>query len=192
MSVFMGPDRHVVCYYLRGGDAPQFRRHCRDRRHFGRILDRQAAVGRAQGAFSRLASGAPDHDRRRRQGPVLPLVADYRPPIREWSTRRVTLLGDAAHPTLPYLAQGAAMAIEDGAVLTRALGDARAYSPMRCSSISATASIAPRASSCNPPPTGPCFTFPQRRRSARFAKRNEGDDRNRWLYSYNPLTVQLV
>ena len=45
-----------------------------------------------------------------------------RPPIRDWSTERVTLLGDAAHPTLPYLAQGAAMSIEDGAVLTRALG----------------------------------------------------------------------
>ena len=45
----------------------------------------------------------------------------YRPPIATWSTRRATLLGDAVHATLPYLAQGAAMAIEDGAVLTRAL-----------------------------------------------------------------------
>jgi len=27
---------------------------------------------------------------------------------------------------------------------------------------------------------------------ARFAKRDEGDDRNRWLYSYNPLTVELT
>jgi salicylate hydroxylase len=26
---------------------------------------------------------------------------------------------------------------------------------------------------------------------ARFARRDEGDDRNRWLYSYNPLTVEL-
>src|SRR6202008_64795 len=42
-----------------------------------------------------------------------------RPPIREWSSKRVTLLGDAAHPTLPYLAQGAAMAIEEGAILAR-------------------------------------------------------------------------
>ncbi len=33
----------------------------------------------------------------------------------------MTLLGDAAHPMLPFLAQGAAMAIEDGAVLARAL-----------------------------------------------------------------------
>jgi salicylate hydroxylase len=40
-----------------------------------------------------------------------------RPPMRQWSDGRVTLLGDACHPTLPFMAQGAAMAIEDGAVL---------------------------------------------------------------------------
>ncbi|MEI8357722.1 MAG: FAD-dependent monooxygenase [Deltaproteobacteria bacterium] len=44
-----------------------------------------------------------------------------RPPMPRWSDRRVTLLGDACHPTLPFLAQGAAMAIEDGAVLARCL-----------------------------------------------------------------------
>jgi 2-polyprenyl-6-methoxyphenol hydroxylase-like FAD-dependent oxidoreductase len=40
-----------------------------------------------------------------------------REPIREWSRGRVTLLGDAAHPTLQYMAQGANMAIEDAVVL---------------------------------------------------------------------------
>ncbi len=40
-----------------------------------------------------------------------------REPMREWSTGRVTLLGDAAHPTLQYMAQGANMAIEDAVVL---------------------------------------------------------------------------
>ncbi len=44
-----------------------------------------------------------------------------RPPMRAWSKGRVTLLGDACHPTLPFMAQGAAMAIEDGAVLARCL-----------------------------------------------------------------------
>jgi salicylate hydroxylase len=38
-------------------------------------------------------------------------------PLREWGKGRVTLLGDAAHPMLPFLAQGAAMAIEDAVVL---------------------------------------------------------------------------
>ena len=44
-----------------------------------------------------------------------------RDPIPEWTGGRVTLLGDAAHPTMPTLAQGANMAIEDGYVLARSL-----------------------------------------------------------------------
>ncbi len=40
-----------------------------------------------------------------------------REPVRTWSNGRVTLLGDAAHPMLQYLAQGACMAIEDAVVL---------------------------------------------------------------------------
>ena len=44
-----------------------------------------------------------------------------RPPMTRWSDGRVTLLGDACHPTLPFMAQGAALAIEDAAVLARCL-----------------------------------------------------------------------
>jgi salicylate hydroxylase len=47
-----------------------------------------------------------------------------RPPITRWGRGPVTLLGDAAHPMLPYLAQGAAMAIEDAAVLAARLAEA--------------------------------------------------------------------
>lgn len=46
-----------------------------------------------------------------------------RKPLDKWSMGRVTLLGDACHPTLPFLAQGAAMSIEDGYVLARALAE---------------------------------------------------------------------
>src|SRR5262249_4130741 len=46
-----------------------------------------------------------------------------RDPLPNWTTPRTTLLGDAAHPTLPFLAQGAAMAIEDGCILARALAE---------------------------------------------------------------------
>ena len=44
-----------------------------------------------------------------------------REPVKNWTDRRVTLLGDAAHPMLQYLAQGAGQAIEDAVVLREAL-----------------------------------------------------------------------
>lgn len=48
-----------------------------------------------------------------------------RDPLPRWTTGRVTLLGDAAHPMLPYLAQGAAQALEDGYVLADMLAQHR-------------------------------------------------------------------
>ena len=44
-----------------------------------------------------------------------------RAPMTTWSKGRATLLGDACHPTLPFLAQGAIMAMEDGVILARCL-----------------------------------------------------------------------
>ncbi|MEX5261587.1 FAD-dependent oxidoreductase [Kocuria sp. CPCC 205263] len=44
-----------------------------------------------------------------------------RTPLKQWSTGRVTIVGDAAHPTSPYAAYGAGMSIEDGYFLGRAL-----------------------------------------------------------------------
>jgi salicylate hydroxylase len=44
-----------------------------------------------------------------------------RKPLPRWSVGRVTLLGDACHPMLPFKAQGAAQAIEDGATLAACL-----------------------------------------------------------------------
>ncbi len=49
-----------------------------------------------------------------------------REPLAQWTAGRTALLGDACHPTLPFLAQGAAMAIEDGAMLARCLDGAAA------------------------------------------------------------------
>lgn len=62
-----------------------------------------------------------------------------RRPLPSWSVGRITLLGDACHPTLPFLAQGAVMAIEDGFILARGLkahgldvaGALRAYEAVR-------------------------------------------------------------
>src|SRR5260370_32141351 len=44
-----------------------------------------------------------------------------RGPMARWSQGRITLLGDACHPTLPFLGQGGVMAIEDGYVVAACL-----------------------------------------------------------------------
>jgi salicylate hydroxylase len=49
-----------------------------------------------------------------------------RTPLERWSEGRITLLGDACHAMLPFMAQGAAQAIEDGATLTACLAEAGA------------------------------------------------------------------
>lgn len=43
-------------------------------------------------------------------------------PLEKWTHGRIALLGDAVHPMPPYLGQGAAMAVEDGAMLARCIG----------------------------------------------------------------------
>lgn len=55
---------------------------------------------------------------------VLKSALYERDPLPAWSRRRMTLLGDACHPMMPFMAQGAGMAIEDAVVLGRCLADA--------------------------------------------------------------------
>ena len=192
MSVFMGPDGHVVCYYLRGGA----------------LLNFVGIVETDQVAEESWTVKLPWNELKaqyRGWHPALQTVIDAadkdqcyrwslfnRPPIGDWSTRRVTLLGDAAHPTLPYLAQGAAMSIEDGAVLTRALGMrdsiADALQLYQNNRVDRTAKIVLQSNANRE-------LFHLRSEAeirARFSKKDEGDDRNSWLYSYNPLTVELT
>ncbi|KQY50905.1 MULTISPECIES: FAD-dependent monooxygenase [unclassified Nocardioides] len=52
---------------------------------------------------------------------VLKSALYVRDPLTRWSTSRVTLLGDACHPMMPFMAQGAGQAIEDAVVLSRCL-----------------------------------------------------------------------
>jgi salicylate hydroxylase len=114
MTIWIGPDLHLVQYRLRGGTVMNnvatvaSRRFRRGEKEFGG-LDELDEV------FSRTAPAVRDMLRyisRDRNW-----VLHDRDPVTNWSRGRVTLLGDAAHPTLQYLAQGANMAIEDGIVL---------------------------------------------------------------------------
>jgi 2-polyprenyl-6-methoxyphenol hydroxylase-like FAD-dependent oxidoreductase len=69
------------------------------------------------GPISDLVAATAEHD-------ITPIDIYDRLPIRSWSTDRVTLVGDAAHPMTFNLGQGAGQAIEDGVVLADCLGAA--------------------------------------------------------------------
>jgi salicylate hydroxylase len=191
MSVFMGPGGHVVCYYLRGGTLLNWAGvvETDDVSEESWTIKLPWDMLKAHYAgwhpIIQTIIGAADRDQCYRWSMF------NRPPIRDWSTGRVTLLGDAAHPTLPYLAQGAVMAIEDGAVLTRALAMSDSISAAlqlyQRNRVDRTARIVQQSSANRE-------LFHLRSEAeirARFAKRDEGEERNRWLYSYNPLTVEL-
>jgi salicylate hydroxylase len=117
-GLWMGPGAHVVHYPLRAGKAVNV---------VAVIGDRNSEPG-----WSR--PGDPSVFRKRFRGWSRELHALFyavpewqvwslfdRTPRQRPTKGRVALLGDAAHPVLPFLAQGAALAIEDAAVLTRSL-----------------------------------------------------------------------
>jgi salicylate hydroxylase len=191
MTLFLGPGGHGVFYYLRSGTILNFvgcvetddinEESWTVKYPWERLM--ADYVGWHPSVLAAL--NAADKDQCYRWS----LFA--RPPTRNWSSQRVTLLGDSAHPTLPYLAQGAAMAIEDGAVLTRALAMepeiSSALQLYQRNRVDRTARIVEQS-------TANRALFHLRsveEMRAQFAKRNEGADRNAWLYSYNPLTVEL-
>jgi salicylate hydroxylase len=123
VTVWLGPRMHVVAYPVKAGEQ----------------LNVVAIVqGRSAGAASDWNQGGAVAELRAAMGPVCaPLDAlirampswqlwtlHDRPPLRsagEMARGRIALLGDAAHPMRPYLAQGAGMALEDAAELGRAL-----------------------------------------------------------------------
>lgn len=116
---WMGPGSHVVHYPLRRGELF----------NFVGILEKDVwpeeswtAQGTVEECVADFEGWHPD---------VRTLAASLqtpflwalmvREPMSNWTDGRITLLGDAAHATLPFMSQGAAMAIEDGYVLARCL-----------------------------------------------------------------------
>jgi len=120
-SFWLGPRGHVVTYYISGGRAV----------NVVAIRETNAWVEESwnvPSAREELLAGFPGwHEN------VLNLFAKSetvfkwglfdRDPMKTWTSGRVTLLGDAAHPMLPFLSQGAAIAMEDAYVLASALAD---------------------------------------------------------------------
>ncbi len=133
IGVWLSPNSHVVHYPVRGG------------RDIAVVLIvPEAALAAAAGVPHQPNGGGfnanwdTPHDAAQllsRLGPLAPQLLDFLqivpawrswtlfdpPALPAWSKGRVTLLGDAAHPVLPFLAQGAVMALEDALVLANAI-----------------------------------------------------------------------
>lgn len=115
-----------------------------------------------------------------------------REPSFDWSTARVTLLGDAVHATLPYMAQGAAMAIEDAAVLARAL---EIEAPLQQRLQTYHRHRAPRTARVVRESTemGELHHIGDAASMRRaFHDRDIARSRNEWLYPYDPMRVALA
>jgi salicylate hydroxylase len=192
MMVWMGPGRHVVAYYLRGGALLNFVGLVETDEVSEESWTAKFPWERFKADFVGWHADVQTIiDAADREG-CYRWSLHYRPTIRNWTTTRAALLGDAVHPTLPYLAQGACMAIEDGAVLTRALDQAGSLADAlqlyQRNRVDRTVRIVNQS-------TANRTLFHLRTVDeirASFANRDEGADRNAWLYSYNPLTVKLV
>jgi salicylate hydroxylase len=114
MTAWFGPKGTVVHYYVRRGELVNWIAHFesdwRDESWWVESDWREAATAYA-GWHPTLATLFSHTER------CYKWALYDREPLAHWSEGRVTLLGDSAHPMLPYLAQGAAQAIEDGYVL---------------------------------------------------------------------------
>lgn len=118
--LWMGPDAHLVHYPIRGGKLINV---------VAVISGKELAPGWGEpGDPAELEPffaswAAPARDLIGRVAAWLRWALADRAPAARWCDGRVILIGDAAHPTLPFVAQGGAMAIEDAAVLADELAD---------------------------------------------------------------------
>jgi salicylate hydroxylase len=118
-QIWMGPNAHFVHYFVSAGRLVNFVAITEQDSWLGESWVDRGEVADVLAAFQGW------HDQ------VLSIIgaADEtykwalfdRSPLQSWSAGRVTLLGDACHPMLPFMGQGAAQAIEDGATLTSCL-----------------------------------------------------------------------
>ena len=120
----MGPDRHVVSYFIG-----------RNRSHLNLVCispedswetESWTEQGTMEDLLSRFEGWSPDFLSLlgRVEEPIFRWALYDREPLEQWGIGTTTLLGDACHPMLPFMAQGSCQAIEDAVVLARCLSDA--------------------------------------------------------------------
>ncbi len=119
----MGPDRHVVSYFIG-----------RNRSHLNLVCispedswetESWTEQGTMEDLLSRFEGWSPEFLSLlgRVEEPIFRWALYDREPLEQWGIGTTTLLGDACHPMLPFMAQGSCQAIEDAVVLARCLSD---------------------------------------------------------------------
>lgn len=189
-SIWCGPKNHAVMYYLRAGTLLNFvgcvERPAEDESWTSlRSWDELDADYRGWHPMVRAVIESVDRTQ------CFRWTLNNRVPSQNWSRGRITMLGDAVHATLPYMAQGAAMAIEDAAVLSRAIEldmplpqALQVYHQHRAPR---TARVVNESSEM-----GELYHIHDAAQMKKaFADRNIARSRNEWLYPYNPWTATL-
>jgi salicylate hydroxylase len=112
-QIWMGPDKHIITYYVAAKRLLNFVALVEQNTWTGESWTDRGDVNDLRAAFA-------DWDPNLRA--IIETIDETfiwglfdRAPLPRWSIGRVTLLGDAAHPMLPFMAQGAAQALEDPA-----------------------------------------------------------------------------
>ena len=121
-----------------------------------------------------------------------------REPLPRWSVGRVTLLGDACHPMYPFMGQGAAQAIEDGATLAACLLAAnpadppealRRYEALRQPRVTRLQEMSRANKTRFHLPDGPA----QEARDAEWARSGDrSPDALRWLYDFDATQLPVA
>jgi salicylate hydroxylase len=122
MTAWFGPLSTVVHYYVRGGEMVNWIAHYVSpwREESWKLETDWREAAAVYKDWNPLITELFSHTAR-----CYKWALHDRDPLPRWTQGRVTLIGDAAHPMLPYVAQGAAMALEDGYVLADVLAGCR-------------------------------------------------------------------
>ncbi|KAJ5932592.1 hypothetical protein N7516_007081 [Penicillium verrucosum] len=186
VTSWLGPEKHTIFYPLRGG------------KEFNLVLMRPDNLSsdsrREQGDINEMRESYADWDETlQKLVSCVPSVYKWKlthlSELESWTKGSVALLGDACHPTLPYQAQGAAMAVEDGAVIGKLLGLLQAHY-LDAQNSGSDPSISTRSSAEDL--TAAVLTLYERCRKARTARNVQGAIMNRKLFHIPDGVLQMI
>jgi salicylate hydroxylase len=120
-KVWLGPKKHFVQYLVKGGNYLNCVCLVEQNDWTNEDWSEKGDISELRHIFSDWHPEIQDILESTKPGSLYKWGLHDRTPMNKWRKGRFSLIGDAAHPMLPFVAQGAAMAIEDGIVLASSL-----------------------------------------------------------------------